>query len=390
MNNLIVELTKSALFAEAEERTGLTDWGDTSVFEPALDQLLSALETEADLNRIGRFDSWMGITSRLQQRLLLRRAGYDRVPTQIADKPALVIVGPPRTGTTLLQRMLALDPETDALRYCDVTYPVPATRPGTAEDEAKIKEVSAELATLRKWAPDIIKIHEMEPRTPDEEVFLMNYTFTSFLEPLRAHVPSYWNWVLKSADLPALYRELKHLIAYVGQYRSGSRWVLKAPQHLWMLRHLLDEFPNAHVIWTHRDPAKSVPSMCSMSRAVRKRNSGSAHDEEIGADWLEMMAGGVAQAMQDRDKRPARLIFDVTFRDLMRDPEAVIREIYEAVGLDYPASMSTAIQRYLQENPRGKHGSHSYTAEEFGLSAGGIREHFTAYLERYRVPIEDN
>lgn len=385
-----VELTKSALFAEAEERTGFTDWGNTSVFEPALDQLLSALENEACLSRVGRFGSWMGIAGRLQQRLMLQRDGYDRVPTQIADKPALVIAGPHRTGTTLLQRLLSLDPATDALRYCDVASPAPATRPGTTEDEAKIEGVSVGLARLQELLPDLIKIHEIEPRTPDEEVFLMNHAFVCILEPVRARVPSYWNWILKSADLPALYRELKHLIAYAGQYRTGSQWVLKGPQHLWMLRHLLDGFPNAHVIWTHRDPAKSVPSMCSLSRVVRKLNSDSVRDEEVGADWLEMVADGLARAMKDRDERPDRPILDVTYRDLMRDPEAVIRGIYEAVGLDYPARMSTAVQSYLRGNPKGKHGSHSYTAEEFGLSAGDIRERFTAYIERYRVPIEDN
>lgn len=151
-----VELTKSALFAEAEERTGCTDWGDTSVFEPALDQLLSSLESEAELNSEGRFTTWMGIVGRLSQRLLLQREGYDQVPTAIADRPAFIIVGPPRTGTTLLQRLLALDAETDALRFCDVASPVLATQPGTEEDEAKIERVSEMVAQLHERMPELL------------------------------------------------------------------------------------------------------------------------------------------------------------------------------------------------------------------------------------------
>jgi hypothetical protein len=385
-----VELTKSAVFAAAEERTGCTDWGDTSVFEPALDQLLASLEAEAHLNTAGRFSNWMGIVGRLSQRLLLQRERYDRVPTEISERPAFVIIGPPRTGTTLLQRLLALDPDTDALRYCDVAMPVPATRPGTDEDEAKIEEVSQILAQLYARVPDLLKMHEMEPRMPDEEVFLIDHSFMSVLGPLRARVPTYWTWVMQSGDLDGVYRELKHFIAYVGQHRTGSRWVLKAPHHLWMLRQLLERFPHAYVIWIHRDPARFVPSCASMSRAIRSAGSDTASDEQIGQDFLDLLVDGVSRAMDYRNRATDRRIVDIHYHDLMRDPQGTVGRIYAAFGLELPGSMPEAIGRYVAQNPRGKHGHHGYSAEAFGLRNEEIRERFSAYIEEYNVQGEDS
>jgi len=383
-----VELTKSAVFAAAEERTGCTDWGDTSVFEPALDQLLASLETEARLNRAGRLVRWSAIVGRLCQRLLLQREGYDRVPKGIAERPAFVIVGPPRTGTTLLQRLLALDPDSDALRYCDVAAPVPATRPGTDEDEAKIEQVSQQLAQIQALVPDLRKIHEMDPRMPDEEIFLIDHSFLCTLGPLRARVPGYWTWVMESGDLDGAYRELKHFIAYVGQHRTGSRWVLKTPQHLLMLPQLLKTFPTAFVIWTHRDPAKFVPSMASLSRTLRSAGSDAVDDEDLGRYWLELLADGVSSAMDFRKGITEDRIVDIHFHDLVRDPQGSVSRIYEAFGVELPEGMPEAISRYLAENPKGKRGRHAYTAEAFGLRNEEIRERFSVYIEEYDVRAE--
>jgi hypothetical protein len=384
-----VELTKSAVFAAAQERTGCTDWGDTSVFEPALDVLLASLRTEARLHKTGEFLRWSAIVGTLSQRLLLQRDGYDRVSTEIAERPAFVIVGPPRTGTTLLHRLLALDPDSDALRYCDVAAPVPATLPGTDEDEAKIDEVSRQLDQLHALIPDLPRMHEIDPRLPDEEFFLMSHSFMSVLDVLRARVPSYWKWVMESGDLDGLYRELKHFIAYVGQHRTGSRWVLKTPQHLLMLRHLLDGFPHAFIIWTHRDPAKFVPSGASLSRAIRSAGSDAVRDAELGRFWMELLADGVSRAMEGRKLASADRIADVHYHDLMRDPQATVARIYhEASGQELPESMPGAIARYMAESPKGKHGRHSYSAEEFGLQDEEIRERFSAYVEEYDVQLE--
>jgi hypothetical protein len=380
-----VELTKPAIFAAAEERTGCTDWGDTSVFEPALDQFLASLEAEARLNTAGRFIRWSAIVGRLSQRLLLQREGYDRLPAAIAERPAFVIAGPPRTGTTLLQRLLALDPDSEALRYCDVAAPVPATRPGTDEDEAKIEHVSQQLAQIQALVPALQKIHEMDPRMPDEEIFLIDHSFLCALGPLRARVPGYWSWVMESGDLNGAYRELKRFIAYVGQHRTGSRWVLKTPQHLWMLPQLLETFPNAFVIWTHRDPAKFVPSMASLCRVLRSAGSDSVNNEDLGQYWLEILAGGVSSAMKYRNGLTEGRIVDVHYHDLVRDPQGTVGRIYEAFGVELPEGMPEAISRYLAENPKGKNGRHAYTAETFGLRYEEIRERFSVYIEEYDV-----
>jgi hypothetical protein len=383
-------LTKSAVFEAAELQTSCTDWGDKSVFEPALDQWLASLEAEAHLNKAGRYSCWLSIVSRLSQRLLLQREGYNRVPIEIAERPAFVIIGLPRTGTTLLHRLLALDPDTDALRYCDVAVPVPATRPGTAEDFTKIEEVSKIVAQINARVPDLLKIHEIDSGMPDEEIYLIDHSFMSGLGLLRARVPTYWEWVLQSGDLDGVYRELKHFMAYVGQYRTGSRWVLKTPHHIWMLRQLLEGFPHAYVIWTHRDPVKVIPSLASMTRAIRSAGSDAVSGQEIGQYLLEQNVGCVSRAMAYRKISTGGRIVDIHYSDLMRDPQGTVANIYKAFGVDLPESMPEVIARHLAENPKGKHGQHGYSAEEFGLRNEEIRERFSAYTREYNVQREDS
>lgn len=383
-----IELNKDSLLAAAENWTGLSDWGDVSLFEPALEELLQSLEFEARLNRGGKQYFRSIIVSRLAQRLLLHREEYNNLPVAIADKPSFIITGLPRTGTTLLHRLLALDTETDALRYCDVTSPAPVTVSGTLQDDIKIMRIQENVAGFHKRIPGMRKAHKIEPRTPDEEVFLMDLQFMSLLPLLGAHVPSYWNWVMSSGDLGCLYQELKQLIAYVGQYRTGSRWVLKAPQHLWMFNHLLDAFPNAQAIWLHRDPGVSVASCCSLSRVLRNANSDAMDNRMIGSDWLNVLTDGVYRAMADRKLHPIHRVHDVYYQDLVQDPVNVVTKIYEAFNVELPENMPEIILQYLAENPKGKHGVHNYSADTFGLSNSGIRERFSAYIEAVNVGIE--
>jgi hypothetical protein len=382
-----VEFSESVVMAVAEEQTGCSDWGETSVFRPALARYLSALESEAQLNEQGRFGVWQGVVARLTQRLLLQQQSFDQVSTGIADRPSFVIAGLPRTGSTLLQRLLSLDPDADSLRFGDVSMPVPATRPGNEEDEAKIEQVGQALDQRYSQVPELRSLHEMDPRLPDEEVFLINHSFMSCLAPLGAHVPSFWAWVMDSGDHRGTYRELKHLVSFVGQYRTGSRWVLKSPHHLWMQDSLLEEFPNATVIWTHRDPVRVVSSMASFAYKLRALASDHATPEQAGRDWLDMLSDGITRGMSARRAAENRFI-DVHYHDLMNDPQAAVAAIYAAAGLDMPKAMTAAIRTFLADNPKGKHGSHRYTAEQFGLSDGEITEVFSDYVKTYDVVTE--
>jgi hypothetical protein len=272
-----------------------------------------------------------------------------------------------------------------ALRYCDVAVPAPAPHHGTADDEAKIEEIFLQLAQMHALIPNLPKIHEIDPRLPDDEFYLFDHSFMSALGLIRARLPSYWNWVMESGDLNGLYRELKHFVAYVGKHRTGSRWVLKTPQHLLMFSHLLGGFPRACVIWTDRDPAKCVPSMASLSRAIRLAGSDAVNNEGSGRYWMELLADGVSRAMEYRDGTGEKRIH---YHDLVRDPQRTVARIYEAFGVDLSESMPKAIARHLAENPKGKHGLHRYSAEEFGLSNEEIRERFSAYIEEYKVQCE--
>ncbi len=338
-----VEMTKSAVMRAAEHRTNCGDWGDKSVFEPALEQLLRSLETEAELNTIGRFTNWQSIVRRLSQRLRLQRVGFKQIPTAIADRPAFVITGPPRTGSTLLQRLLALDPENNFLRSSDVLMPMPATRLGSEGDKIKSRQVALGIETTYEQIPGLRVLHESMAHLPEEEVFLLDFSFMCLLAPLRAHVPGFWSWVFQSGDLTGLYRELKHFISYAGQYRKGSRWVLKAPHHLWMLQQLMEGFPNARIIWIHRDPVRFVTSCASLSRTIRREFSDTVTDEKVGREWLDLLADGISRAMKYRNAVGESRIVDVYTQDLLKDPQKTVASIYDSFGIPLPKCMFEGI-----------------------------------------------
>jgi len=244
------------------------------------------------------------------------------------------------------------------------------------------------LEQLYTLAPELKLIHEMDPRLPDEEVFLIDLTFMSVLEPLRAHVPSFWSWVMENGDHDGIYRELRSFIAFVGQFRSGGRWVLKAPHHLWMQAQMLEAFPKATVIWTHRDPSRVVPSCASLSHVSRVTRSDRVTPEETGRAWFDMLSDGLQRAVSARQGTEDRFV-DVHFQDLMRNPQAAVASIYETAGFDMPDSLPDAIKRYLEGNAKGKHGRHRYTAEDFGISRVEIDRTFGDYVRKFKVATED-
>lgn len=382
-----VSLQLAALMAAAEQKAACSDWGDTCVWKEALTRYTQALGAEACLSATGRVRRFHILANALTTRLLLIRDRFDEAPASIVDRPAFVIAGLPRTGSTLLQRLLALDDETDGLRFCDVAIPHPATKPGSAADQQKIAAAREILKAYEAAVPGLSAMHPMEPEAPEEEFFLIDLTFMSSNVPCQSHVPGYWSWVLEHADHAGIYQELKQLIAYLGQYRCGSRWVLKAPHHMWMQRAMLDAFPQAQVIWTHRDPARVVPSFASLCHTSRQAFSDDITKQDSGQDFLGMLQDGLARASQAREQEGEGRFIDVHYHELMSDPAGVVRRIYQSAGLALPSAMPQRIERHIQSASRGRHGAHRYCAADFGLTERQIRDVFATYIDRFDIPV---
>jgi hypothetical protein len=379
-------LERAHLLAEAERRTGLADFGDPAFLEP-LDRLLRSLRDEAHLNAVGRAMQFERNVGLLVNRLRTED-GYRRHP-EIADERIdrpLVIVGLARTGTTMLHRMMASDPRWLALLWYESRNPAPFPNSEGASVDPRITDAEAEVAMMLEGSPDLIAVHPMDAHAPDEEIMLVEHAFTSWNPEAFCRVPGYAAYV-DAIDLAPGYRYLLRLLKFLQwqKRRAGktaTRWVLKAPYHLGSLDALFAALPDARVVMTHRDPVQTVPSFASMIRALYVLGSDSVDPLEIAAHWGSKWARALERAIAARAQREDRFL-DVHYGELVADPMAQVRRIYEHAGLELTPVAEAQMRQWAVENERDRRPVHAYTLEEFGYTKEGLRRDFAAYCERF-------
>ncbi|TAK53738.1 MAG: hypothetical protein EPO25_09525, partial [Gammaproteobacteria bacterium] len=382
----------NALLAAASVRSGgLQDFGDDS-FRPALSVLLAALDREGNLSEIGRERLGARILERLQNRLGLedycRR--YPEILDEELDDP-IVIVGLPRTGTTLLQRILGCDPRLYPMLYWETRYPIPLSDPVPPGPDPRLALAKTEVAAMIAANPTLLSIHPWDAEAADEEGMLIEHSFHGYFDAY-ADVPSYSEWLWQADQVPA-YQHLKRMLKFIQwqKRRRGSsalRWVLKAPHHLRQIDVLFKVFPGAQVIQTHRDPLETVPSSGSFIHNLRRVYMREPDPVRSGQQRSAVYARGMLQTLGYRDQHPAAPFLDIWFADTVSRPLDVVRAIYAFVGLELPEDVEERMQAHLAHNRRELRPPHSYSMEHFGLSEQQIRRDFAAYRARYILPRE--
>jgi hypothetical protein len=396
--SLRASLEESSLLEAAERTTGLLDYGDSSFREP-FRKLLSSIESEAHLHPVGRH--------MVRERLVSNLANRMRIEEQFRRHPELegsrvsapiVIVGLQRTGTTLLHRLLAADRRVRSLASWEALAPAPLgkdDRPAAngSPDPRKANAALAERA-LRYLAPDFFAVHPVEAGAPEEDVLLLDLSFRSTVAEATLRVPSFSRWLEEQDQEPA-YRMLERCLRLLQWQRPGTeaselgentRWVLKTPHHLEWLEVLLGVFPNAKVIWTHRDPKTTVASFCSMVAHGRGVFSDRVDPIEIGQDWGRKVGRMIERAMAARDAAGERYFVDVHYDDLTKKPLEVMKRVYGELGMPYTKDTETVMKDLLRTHTQHRHGVHRYAMEDFGLSARGLDAQFEAYRQRFLSP----
>lgn len=383
-----LHLDADDLLRRARAQTGLDDFGGES-FQTPLRILTDALERDGGLHAFGRFahrTQLLGLlVTRLRLEDLLRRR--PEILAEPIEKP-IVILGLPRTGTTILQRMLARDPGLRSLPYWEALSPLPEGDAAVAADPAPRLRRAEQSVRLVEWCiPQMKSMHELDAADADEEIWLLAVDFASMLHETTALVPAYRDW-FESADLTPSYAYLRRLLQVLQWYRRGERWLLKSPQHLGQLRPLLSVFPDATVVQTHRDPVKVTASVCSMISYSAHMNVARPDPRAIARYWADRLQTLLRKSAEDRPLGQESRFVDVHFRELLADPIAVARRIYAAAERDLTPAAENAMRAYLAANPRGKHGAHTYRLEDFGLDPEERRAALRAYRERFGVEDE--
>ncbi|HNR14234.1 MAG TPA: sulfotransferase [Thermodesulfobacteriota bacterium] len=384
-----VSLDETSLLAAAEERTGLSFGGNRGFLTP-LRVLLASMEEEAHLSQAGRYMNYYAFVRLLANRLLFEREKsllpLDRCRD---DKRYLFIAGLPRTGTTLLHNLLSQNPHSHHIRLCDGLHPFPPPTPATWNDETepRIEKTRKYVAAINEAAPDFPKIHFLDATGPEECQWLFAHCFVDTIFAIRMYLPSYYQWLLNQ-DHSASYAEYHDMLRILGKHFSFDQWVLKAPRHLLFLDALFTEFPHACIIWPHRDLAKVIPSLCSMTQAMRRGFSDQPHDQDIGAQEFTFITDMLRRAANVRSSVDPARFYDLHYQELMADPLGAAKKIYRYFDIPYSDTMEQGMIRWLQKNPQNKHGRHGYSLEQYGLTRERIRSEFAEYQEQYSIPEE--
>lgn len=362
---------------------GPDPFGDPDVTGP-LTVLCASIRDEARLHPVGHLVTHARLVGTLRTRLRARalRAADPGIDAEPVTAP-IVITGLQRTGTTLLHRLLGSDPRLRALRSWEGLAPIPRRPAPPGAPDPRIRDARRAERGLAWMAPDFFAVHPVQADALEEEVLLLDLSLLSTVPEATLRVPSYSAWLERQDQAPA-YRTLRTFLRHLShQEGAGRRWLLKTPHHLEWLDTLLDTFPDARVVHTHRDPAATLPSFCSMVAHGRGVMSDSVDPLEVGRDWGRKVERMVTRALDVRDARPGTPVLDVRYDELMADPLATLQRVYTFVDLPFTDADRARAQAALTASPQHRFGRHVYDAADFGMSRDGIRERFARYVHRF-------
>lgn len=385
----MIRLDADSLLDAATQETGLDDFGDDGWREP-FGVLLDAIENEARLNLVGRVLTRSEIVRVLQNRL--RMVDIRKRHPEIDDEPIqrpIVITGTGRSGTSILHELMAQDPRNRPPLAWEVMYSVPPPTTETYATDPRIEQADRELTLWHEITPEYKAMHENGGALPFECLFLMIHEFATPHFSGVLDVPSYARWLV-THDLAPAFRFHRRQLQLLQWRCPGSPWLLKAPSHLTMLPTLFSVYPDARVVLTHRDPMKTVGSIVSLVATLRRMRSDHVDVEPLVHQYTEGIALGLEAVMAQRrdDTIPDDQIVDLRFKELMADPGGSLREVYARLGLDLTPDAEARMTRYVRDKPRGKHGSHRYSLEDYGIEKSWVHERYRTYMEEYGVEAE--
>jgi hypothetical protein len=379
------------LIRRARRRTGLEDFGDVDLGEP-LRRFLDSCVDDACLSVIGRFATRWDVVRFLSNLLLLRAAEREH-PAILAEPIAqpIFITGLPRSGTTFLHRMMLEDPANRAPLVYETIYPCP---PPPNRPDRRAAQVARQLRAFGALAPEFYGLHPLDATSPQECSEITAHVFRSLRFDTNYHIPSYRAWL--DADpvghVPAYQfhrRFLQHLQHQAGPRANPPRWVVKCPDHLFALDAIRAVYPDARLVFVHRDPVKVLLSVAKLTEVVRRpftrRLDSAAIGQEESLRWLE---GTQRMIAVGDDAGLAEPVCHVHYLDLVSDPVSTVEQVYGHFGLALPSAAVREMERYVAAQPNGGYGRHEYHFEDHGLDAEAERQKFLGYMLRFGVSPE--
>jgi len=384
-------ITVGGVLSDARRKVGLSDFGDEGFVEP-LEVLVDSINREAALNPVGR----MIIRGRIVGILANKLVAQDTIEQhpEILDIPVeapIIVAGLARTGTTMVHRLIAKDPAIRSLASWEAINPAPPKRKPWQKKDPRFAQAAAAARGLKYMSPGFFAIHPAEPDAPEEDVILLEQSFLTTTPEAMMNVPTYSRWLEGQDHVPA-YQALKRMMQYLQWQRPGigthARWVLKTPHHQEYFDPLLEVFPNATIVHTHRDPLKTSPSFFSMVTHLQMIFSDDVDPNRVASHWLGKIENMARRTMATRDRVKDKGFIDVSYYDLIKDPMPQVARIYEAAGLALTPEAQDAMEASRKVNKQHKYGRHKYSLADFGMTKDDVESRLTAYRARFNVPYE--
>jgi hypothetical protein len=374
------------IVAAARRATGLSDAGDDA-FLVRMRRLVEQANAK-DLSNLGRFSARAAFLQAVQNRL--RVEDYIRRNPAVEEIPVtrpIFILGFPRTGTTLLQNLLSLTPGNRSLRFWELTSPVPV-HPDPATDHARRQRTARNIIRLAYFvAPEQRHIHAVKVDSAEECWPLFFNDFAVLNYDIAVGFQEFGDWLM-SGDMVAPYRYYRRQLQLLSHWAPTNQFLLKCPEHLWFLDEIMEVFPDACIVWTHRDPVASTASYSSLSSLGRRLIYGEIRHHEIGAQTADRFHLGVQRAMAARARIGDDRFFDVPFHELVRDPLSMVRRIRGHFGLQNPPGSNEAMAAFLANKRSDARGKHVYSPAQWGLDPAAVRAQFADYIDRFDIQLE--
>ncbi len=361
---------------------------DGEDIEAPLAELLSSCAEEAELSVFGRLGlRWD--TLRLLRNLVRLRAEEERAPA-IRSEPVtapLVITGLPRSGSTFFHRLLIADPGTVAPLVWQAIHPYPDP---AARRDRRATQVDRTLRTFAWFAPGLRSVHPLDSRSPQECTEITAQVFQSLRFETMYRVPAYKAWLRARGHLAA-YQFHKRFLQHLQHQGQRGRWVLKCPDHVFALDALRAVYPDARVVFLHRDPLKVLPSVAQLTEILRAPFTRRLDRRDIGRTVVEDWAHGAALMVREARSPtfPPDQILHLRYRDVVQRPIETVQRLYDHFGMRLSAPAQTAMQQLVKAQPRGGYGANHYSFTSHFIDPDELRTRFAEYVGLFGVPAEN-
>lgn len=352
---------------------------------PGLNVMLQSMDFDAHFTELGRRAAWGQVIGVLRSRAgaIQSMKDYPGFDAKAITSP-VVITGVPRTGTTALHRLMAVDSRFQGLQAWLLDSPMPRPPIESWATHPEFRRSSAFLEARYAAAPQKRAAHHVAAEEVYECCMVLRQSFVSNIWCCGWSAPTYEAW-WQSQSEAAAYEHYYRCVQLIGMNEPNKRWLLKNPGHIENLDLLFAVFPDARVIQTHRDPAKAVPSLVALLMSlypVMEEGAAELRGAIMLAREVAKWANAVRKADRVREQHPGRVL-DVVHADFHRQPMQVLERIYAFVDMDIPSETRAGFARRIDEKPELQHGTHRYSIDDYGMTSEQAREPFGDYIDRF-------